>query len=473
MRRAAQTETGLALWIGEVTSLHARAARGLRVDVVHDLRVAVRRCRSLAQGLREIDDDEGAARWKAFSDAGRALFQGLGDLRDAQVMREHTAVLLAADPALPDVLRVLDARIRRLKTGARAAVLDFDPGAWRAAALDLPARADALLEERLLFDHLALRRFFEAHELHRAAMRSRSSVALHELRIGVKKLRYTVENFLPEAHAQVGKLLKKLQEVLGDLHDLDVLIAFLGSADARLHSGDRSRVCQRARAARDEKVAAYRALAAPLRGTDERQGAWVRLRGAFAQGPLVPLAHRALMQKKASGHGVDVATARALERSALVLVHALKPALRPLDDARVPVLTRWAAACMLVDGGGKPARRFVASLPLATGFAARERSLLAVLARAALVAPMRHDERVLALAERDRPLAVALGAVLHLAVRAKDAAPFVVRSGAEIVLLDVSRPFLDVVDFAARRAPLEALLDRPVWWRARSSTEPR
>ncbi len=34
-----------------------RAAEGFDADAVHDLRVALRRCRSLADGLRAIDPD--------------------------------------------------------------------------------------------------------------------------------------------------------------------------------------------------------------------------------------------------------------------------------------------------------------------------------------------------------------------------------------------------------------------------------
>jgi CHAD domain-containing protein len=455
---------GLALWIEEVVALHARALRGLRVEVVHDLRVAIRRCRSLAQGLRAIDDDEGAALWRGLSDAGRPLFQGLGELRDAQVMREHAVELLQDDAALPLVLSALDGRIRLLKDGAREAVRAFEPAAWRAASDRLPARAAALLEEQLLFDHLVLRRFFEAKELHQAAMRSRSSVALHALRIGIKKLRYTVENFLPEAHTRVGKLLKKLQEVLGDLHDHDVLIAFLGSEHVRLHSEDRSRVCQLVRAARDGKVAAYRALAL---GGEESTGAWIRLRGALADGTRVPLAHRALMLKKAAGRGVDWAAVRGVERSALVLVHALAHRLPALRDARVPALARFAAACVLVEGGGKPARRFASRLPLAVGFSARDRAMLEVLAGAFGAAPSPTDARTQALVERDRRVVVALGAVLHLAVRVREAGPFVVRDTGELLLLDLSRPLRDAADFAVRRAPLEGLVGKPLWWRTR------
>jgi CHAD domain-containing protein len=172
---------GLARWMSEVVALHERARRALRVDVVHDLRVAIRRCRSMVQGLREIDDDAGAARWKALSDTGRPLFQGLGDLRDAQVLRELADELLRSDPAHPHIVDMIDKRVEATKRGARAAVETFDPAAWQSAAEGLSVRAKSLLRERPLFDHLALRRFFEARELHRAAMRSKSSTALHQL----------------------------------------------------------------------------------------------------------------------------------------------------------------------------------------------------------------------------------------------------------------------------------------------------
>ena len=62
-----------------------RAATGFDVDAVHDLRVALRRCRSLADGLMAIDPDSS---WKEMKKAGRKLFQALGELRDMQVMAE-------------------------------------------------------------------------------------------------------------------------------------------------------------------------------------------------------------------------------------------------------------------------------------------------------------------------------------------------------------------------------------------------
>src|SRR5271154_2803685 len=54
-------------------------------DPVHDLRVSLRRCRSLADGLMALD---AASDWKAMKKAGKLLFQRLGALRDVHVMME-------------------------------------------------------------------------------------------------------------------------------------------------------------------------------------------------------------------------------------------------------------------------------------------------------------------------------------------------------------------------------------------------
>src|ERR1700731_4007082 len=54
-------------------------------DPVHDLRVALRRCRSLADGMIAMDPERD---WKAMKKAGKRLFQRLGALRDVQIMME-------------------------------------------------------------------------------------------------------------------------------------------------------------------------------------------------------------------------------------------------------------------------------------------------------------------------------------------------------------------------------------------------
>src|SRR5271157_1224542 len=76
---------GLRAWMQRVLVECDRSAAGFEADPVHDLRVALRRCRSLADGLMAIDADSS---WKDMKKAGKKLFQALGDLRDMQVMQE-------------------------------------------------------------------------------------------------------------------------------------------------------------------------------------------------------------------------------------------------------------------------------------------------------------------------------------------------------------------------------------------------
>ena len=57
------------------------------VDAVHDLRVAIRRCRSVAGVMEEVDPDPS---WVEMRKLGRKLFRQLGELRDTQVLEEWT-----------------------------------------------------------------------------------------------------------------------------------------------------------------------------------------------------------------------------------------------------------------------------------------------------------------------------------------------------------------------------------------------
>ena len=62
---------------------HSAGREELAPDTVHDLRVALRRCRSLAEGFGEID---GHRAWRKLSKAAKRLQRGLAGIRDHQVM---------------------------------------------------------------------------------------------------------------------------------------------------------------------------------------------------------------------------------------------------------------------------------------------------------------------------------------------------------------------------------------------------
>ena len=100
--RASKT-TGLRYWMQRALEECERVSADFGPDPVHDLRVSLRRCRSLADGLMVLDPDPS---WKSMKRAGRRLFQRLGALRDVQVMMEwvdtleRTGVERAPSPAL-------------------------------------------------------------------------------------------------------------------------------------------------------------------------------------------------------------------------------------------------------------------------------------------------------------------------------------------------------------------------------------
>jgi CHAD domain-containing protein len=234
----AQKKAGLALWMERVLEECDCASVEFGADPVHDLRVALRRCRSMADGLRVMDPDPA---WKEMKKTGRQLFRELGELRDAQVMEEWVRSLSNPDdPVAIALLQFLAGREAHLKQQASQALQDFDRKQWKRWIISLPRRAARMRTGSALFKHLALERWTEAYRLHHLALRSRSHIAYHRLRIGLKRFRYIVENFLPEQHAAWSNDLKELQDVLGEVHDLDVLwttalrVNAFPDADARL-----------------------------------------------------------------------------------------------------------------------------------------------------------------------------------------------------------------------------------------------
>jgi len=77
-----QQRRGLDYWAGRVLKEYARARKSVGPDVIHDFRVALRRCRSIAKGMRELDPHPA---WHKFDRSSKKLFKSLGELRDSHV----------------------------------------------------------------------------------------------------------------------------------------------------------------------------------------------------------------------------------------------------------------------------------------------------------------------------------------------------------------------------------------------------
>src|ERR1035437_2266383 len=83
--KTATKTAGLRYWMARVLEECEHVAADFSADPVHDLRVSLRRCRSMADGMMAMDPDR---EWKAMKKAGKQLFQRLGALRDVQIMME-------------------------------------------------------------------------------------------------------------------------------------------------------------------------------------------------------------------------------------------------------------------------------------------------------------------------------------------------------------------------------------------------
>lgn len=248
-------KAGLAHWAGRVLQECDKASAGFAPDPVHDLRVAIRRCRSMADGFLSVDPDPA---WKQMKRLAKPLFSSLGELRDTQVMMEWVAKLSPpGDPVGETLSAALAQKETVLKAAAQDALAGFDRKRWASLNAHLAKRTNKIPLEGLVFQHLALERWLEAHQLHRRALRNRSGVGYHQLRIGIKRFRYTVENFLPQRHAQWSRDLRELQDTLGEVHDLDVLRAMIRS-HAGIPAEERSRWQQRVSEERQKRLDLYR-----------------------------------------------------------------------------------------------------------------------------------------------------------------------------------------------------------------------
>ncbi len=250
-----EKKAGLAHWANRVLEECDNASQSFAADPVHDLRVAIRRCRSMADGFLSVDPDPA---WKQMKRLGKPLFGSLGDLRDNQVMGEWVEKLLApADAARQSLLDSLAHKETGLKVAAQEALAQFDRKHWAALNAHLAKRTDSVPLEGLVFQHLALERWQEAYELHRQAMRNRSQVGYHQLRIGIKRFRYTVENFLPQRHEKWTRDLRDLQDALGEVHDFDVLRGMIRS-HSEIPADERGRWIKRIIDERQSRLDFYR-----------------------------------------------------------------------------------------------------------------------------------------------------------------------------------------------------------------------
>ncbi|MGE4064099.1 MAG: CHAD domain-containing protein [Rhodospirillaceae bacterium] len=224
------------------------AVDGRNVEGVHQVRVGLRRFRSALSLFRKFIPDS-QREW--LNQEAKWLASQLGLVRDLDVFIANIdrrpageadyAVLTAAAQNLQATSRIAAVQaLRGTRMRRFAARLEtwLEGRGWYAdgaAHPDLATFARDVLNKRL-------RKIRDV-----AARADKLSVPeRHELRISVKKLRYGLEflaSVLPEKRAQrTNALLKRLQDSLGHLNDLDVAARTIALVAASASPADRRRI---------------------------------------------------------------------------------------------------------------------------------------------------------------------------------------------------------------------------------------
>src|SRR6267378_7199200 len=120
---------GLSFWMDRVIKELESVRSSPDADAVHDLRVAIRRCRSVAAVMEEVDPDPA---WSAMRKVARKLFRELGALRDAQVMNEWVKKLACeSDVVRTHLQAAFESKEPNLRANALRVAAKFDQKSWK------------------------------------------------------------------------------------------------------------------------------------------------------------------------------------------------------------------------------------------------------------------------------------------------------------------------------------------------------
>jgi CHAD domain-containing protein len=455
---------GLSYWTERVLRELEALQTAPDKDAVHDLRVAIRRCRSVAAVMREVDPSPA---WHEMRSLPKKLFRKLGELRDTQIMDEW----VTAHGAENDRLRItlhsfFQEREPKLLQEALRLAAKFDDKGWQRLEVKLRKRARLVPAGSLAAQCLAVERLNEAKELHNKASRADRPAAWHGLRIGLKKFRYTVESLLPTQYELWSPNLKRLQDLLGEVHDLDVLSVIIEEKAAGLAAdlqAEWKRTIDRERVARLQE---YREVAAG------KSSVWHEWQEALPRESRLQMAAFARLRVTARATDAHPRRTAQISRLSMALFDALRRAhCAPIFEHKNMRRVLRASARLSglrLKGTSKPpqksGRRFLSERPAPPSWTRQEWELLTSAVRYHRGAEPTASSGVFAkLAEEQQANLRALAGILRLARGLRksgieDGSGFRAEKTAAAVLLHVPG-LVDSVETAARLAAAKHLLD--------------
>jgi len=316
----------LAEWLDGAATELREVRKHFKPKHVHDLRVALRHCRTVAMAFEDLDP---CGDWAQVKKSAKRTLESLNGARDNQVMREWVQKLrMEQSEAGKRLCAKLDEEERPALRMAEKGLKAADAKQWRKWGTELPERAEHVTAGSPAAELIALVSWQEAWDRHRAALQKRSGIAYHRLRVATKNFRYTLESFLPGRDARWKKLLKNLQDLLGEVHDLDVLWSAILHLHPKLEAAERAKWRGIIQAERNRRIADYRAK------TKGAKSCWTKWRAALPEGKSLERARLAWLAAWASYLDPDPAHSMRVSRLAVELfdglVHLAVPVLLPL-----------------------------------------------------------------------------------------------------------------------------------------------
>ena len=220
-----------------------RVGQEVQIEVIHQARVAARRLTAGIRAFGPLLGNKKSRRWQ--DDVGKAL-RRLGDARDKDVQIEFIRQALNETPNRtyrPGIRRLL-VRLQQQRRDVQPKVLKAARRLVRSGTLKAVRRqadvmaaalppAGATIQTPFVFDTARRRIVKRLGELlaYESCLFEPAEVERHHrMRIAAKRLRYTMELFRPAYEGDLDACLlamKKLQDLLGDLHDCDVWLQLL------------------------------------------------------------------------------------------------------------------------------------------------------------------------------------------------------------------------------------------------------
>jgi CHAD domain-containing protein len=272
-------------WMERVLKRGQKVRKSWDAADVHDLRVALRRCRTIADALIDTNPNPG---WNKLKKNSKRVFHTLGELRDIQVEQEWVKRLF---PVATDARMQLLKRLRVLEGGrleeAKKELDQFDRKEWRKLTRKLRTKADMFPVGSVVFQRLALMKLNDAVALYHQAIKRKSGVGWHRVRIATKRFRYIVENFLPQHYEAWARDLKETQDLLGEIHDLDVLRTYIRRHSRELEQQAIASWLEQIQSARRERLEKF------LAKTNGKESLWLDWRSGLQGGStLLPVVTR-------------------------------------------------------------------------------------------------------------------------------------------------------------------------------------